>query len=182
MAAHRGHTSHGEAGPPDALRLDDNDYPKQLWSFVFQGAKFAKKGPDGYSLAHLADHKRHGNRASAEFERTPSSTLTRPLFGLYTSAANTVYVPCNLIRPTDFAGPLRNLLIRRSQSLYGAFCRLLPAGLSIPVASSEEWELERFTWAEPVGTSEYLREFLDFRRAELARLFTPRPAPAAPLK
>ncbi|RKH48368.1 hypothetical protein [Corallococcus sicarius] len=159
-----------------ALRLDDNGYPKQLWSFVFRGAKFAQNGPEGYSLAHLADHKQHRNRASDEFARTSPSTPTRPLFGLYTSAANTVYVPCNLIRPTDFAGALRNLLIRRAQSLYGSDCRLLPAEFSIPAASSEKWELDRFTWADPVGTSVHIREFLAFRRAEVARLLSPLPA------
>jgi hypothetical protein len=179
VAAYRGHTSLRAEVPTDAVRLDDNDYPKQLWSFVFRGAKFAKHGPEGYSLAHLADHKQHGNRASDEFERTSPSPHTRPLFGLYTSAANTVYVPRNLIRPTDFAGALRNLLLRRSQSLYGSFCRLLPAEFSIPVGASEKWELDRFTWAEPVGTSTHTREFLAFRRAEMTRILSPRPAPVA---
>ncbi len=179
VAAYRGHTSLSAGTPTDALCLDDNEYPKQLWSYVFRGAKFAKHGPEGYSLAHLADHKQHGNRASDEFERTSPSTPVRPLFGLYTSAANTVYVPCNLIRPTDFAGALRNLLIRRSQSLYGSFCRLLPAGFSTPAASSDTWELDRFTWAEPVGTSENIPEFLAFRRAKVARILSPLPAPAA---
>lgn len=170
VAAHRGHTSLTAEVLTHALRLDDNEYPKQLWSFVFRGAKFPKHGPDGYALAHMADHKQHGNRASEEFESTSPSTLVRPLFGLYTSAANTAYVPRNLIRPTDFAGALRNLLIRRSQSLYGSFCRLLPAEFSIPVAPSEEWQLDRFTWAEPVGTSVHIQKFLAFRRAEVARL------------
>ncbi|MCP3140820.1 hypothetical protein [Pyxidicoccus xibeiensis] len=179
VAAYRGHTSLQAEVPTGALRLDDNDYPKQLWSFVFRGSKFAKHGPQGYSLAHLADHKQHGNRASDEFERTSPSTPTRPLFGLYTSAANTVYVPCNLIRPTDFAGALRNLLIRRAQNLYGSFCRLLPVEYSIPAASSETWELDQFTWAEPVGTSAHIREFLVFRRAEVTSILSPLPAPAA---
>ena len=118
-------------------------------------------------------------RASTEFERISPSTPTQPLFGLYTSAANTVYVPCNLIRPMDFAGALRNLLLRRAQSLYGASCRLLPAGFSIPVASSETWELDGFTWAEPAGTSANIRKFLAFQRAGMARILEPSPAPAA---
>ncbi len=179
VAAYRGHTSLRAEVPTNALRLDDNDYPKHLWSFVFRGRKFAKRGPEGYSLAHLADHKQHGNRAFDEFERASPSTPMRPLFGLYTSAANTVYVPCNLIRPTDFAGALRNLLIRRSQSLYGSFCRLLPAELSVPAAPSDKWELDRFTWAEPVGSSAHMREFLAFRRAEVANILSTPPGPEA---
>ena len=43
--------------PPQCLSLDDNDYPKHLWSFVFTGKPFRKRGPDGYQLAHLFDHK-----------------------------------------------------------------------------------------------------------------------------
>ena len=37
---------------PHCLRLDDNDYPKHLWAFVFTGRKSAKRGPKGYHLAH----------------------------------------------------------------------------------------------------------------------------------
>ena len=39
--------------PPQCLSLDDNDYPKHLWSFVFTGRPFRKRGPAGYQLAHL---------------------------------------------------------------------------------------------------------------------------------
>ena len=43
----------------DAIAIDDNDYPKQIWSFIFRAAKYSKKGPEGYSLAHLVDHKKN---------------------------------------------------------------------------------------------------------------------------
>ncbi len=166
VAEFRGHRNVKTEKPMGAIRLDDNDYPKQIWSFIFRGKKFPKHGPIGYSLAHLADHKQHKNRFEEEFrfEQTGGES-TKLLFGLYTSAANTVYVPSNLIKPTDFAGSFRNLLMRKAQSLYGSFCNLLPPWLSIPVdSSSQEWSLDRFEWSEPVGTKTNLPQFLEFRK------------------
>ena len=57
--------------PPQCLSLDDNDYPKHLWSFVFTGRPFRKRGPDGYQLAHLFDHKEYGNRWRDELDAPP---------------------------------------------------------------------------------------------------------------
>lgn len=166
IAEFRGHRIEKTEKPVGALRLDDNDYPKQIWSFIFRGKKFPKHGPIGYSLAHLADHKEHKNRFEQDFrlEQT-SDEPTKPLFGLYTSAANAAYVPSSLIKPTDFAGPFRNLLMRKAQSLYGSFCNLLPPWLSIPVdSSSQEWSLDEFEWSEPVGTKTNLPQFIKFRK------------------
>jgi len=172
IAEFRGHRNEKTEKPADAIRLDDNDFPKQIWSFVFRGKKFPKHGPIGYSLAHLADHKQYKNRFEEDFrfERTGNEP-TKPLFGLYTSAANGVYVPSNLIKPTDFAGSFRNLLMRKAESLYGIFCNLLPPWLSIPVDSNAaEWSLNEFDWSEPVGTKTDLPQFLEFRRDVIERM------------
>lgn len=104
IAAHRGHVQLEERQSVNALVLDDNDYPKQIWSFVFRGAQFSKFGPLGYALAHLADHKEHGNRYKTDFEVIEVGKSTPPLFGLYTCLSNTVYTPLSLIKPTDFVG------------------------------------------------------------------------------
>jgi hypothetical protein len=117
IAAHRGHAQLDENQSVNALALDDNDYPKQIWSFVFRGAKFSKFGPADYALAHLADHKDHGNRFAIDFEVTETGDDPRPLFGLYTCPSNTVYTPVKLIKPTDFVGTIRALLVRRAQEL-----------------------------------------------------------------
>jgi hypothetical protein len=93
IAVHRGHTQLDETQTLNALALDDNDYPKQLWSFNFRGAQFSKFGPEGYALTHLADHKDHGNRFEREFEVTETNEGARPRFGLYTCPSNTVYIP-----------------------------------------------------------------------------------------
>ena len=40
-----------EEAPPQCLEVDDNDYPKHLWAFVFTGKPFRKRGPGGYQLS-----------------------------------------------------------------------------------------------------------------------------------
>jgi hypothetical protein len=156
------------------LRLDDNNYPKQLWSFTLRGRPFQNFGPDGYELAHLVDHKAYKHRGAEELVGPVGEFIgANGLPGLFTSAANAAYVPTYL-RPTDFSGMLRNLLQRRALELYGSFCRLLPGDLRFRPASSPAWETSAFTWSAPVGTTDHLTAFLDFRRTELQRLFDER--------
>lgn len=157
-------------GFKNALALDDNDYPKQIWSFALTGKKFAKHGPQGYALAHLADHKHHKNRATNDFDLIEGEDQAA-LLGLYTSPTNTVYLPVATIRPTDFSIALRNLLKRRAAELYGSFCEPLPPWLSIRPATDSDWELDRFEWPEPVGDPQCTESFLRFRRATMDKLF-----------
>jgi hypothetical protein len=154
----------------NALALDDNDYPKQLWSFVFRGAQFAKFGPKGYALAHLVDHKDHGNRFEQEFEVTGDTGVVRPLYGLYTCPSNTVYISSSLIKPTDFVGTIRALLVRRAQELYGSFSQTVPPFLRIPETHSPEWDVGEFKWGDPVGSMERIPDFLVFREERMAKL------------
>lgn len=173
VAAYRGHTQLD--GPHlNALALDDNDYPKQLWSFVFRGTQFSKFGPDGYALAHLADHKDHNNRFAQDFEVDEIENQTRFLYGLYTCPSNTIYIPQSLIKPTDFNGTIRDVMIRRAQELYGEFCNILPPFLRIRGCGSGEWELDRFSWADPVGTMDCVRPFLEFRNERMSKLIETR--------
>lgn len=163
----------GDKGLNQALRLDDNDFPKHIWSFIFRG-KFPKHGPENYSLAHLADHKIHGNRFAEDFIITDEVSDSKLLFGLYTSAANAIYAPNTLIKPTDFAGPFRNLLIRRAHQLYREFCNILPEWISIPSEESKLWALDSFEWAEPLGTldNDNMDAFLKFRNQTLEDLLS----------
>ena len=179
IAAHRGHAQLDENQSVNALALDDNDYPKQIWSFVFRGAQFSKFGPADYALAHLADHKDHGNRFATDFEITEFPHSARPLFGLYTCPTNTVYTPANLIKPTDFVGTIRTLLVRRAQELYGSFCEILPPFLRIPQPSSSDWNIGEFKWSDPVGTMEHVQSFLVFRNDRLRKLIEMKPASGA---
>ena len=118
IAVFRKRTESSEA-PPQCLSLDDNDYPKHLWSFVFTGKPFRKRGPDGYQLAHLFDHKEYGNRWRDELDAPPGVEEPVLPYGLFTSAANAVYAPGAFLRPTDLSPRLRSLIQRRAQQLYG---------------------------------------------------------------
>ena len=117
--------------PPQCLSLDDNDYPKHLWSFVFTGKPFRKRGPDGYQLAHLFDHKEYGNRWRDEIDAPPGVDESVLPYGLFTSAANSVYAPGAFLKPTDLSPRLRSLIQRRAQQLYSDVCCLVPPPLAV---------------------------------------------------
>lgn len=170
IAMHRGRVD-SHARPENALIMDDNDYPKHIWSYVFCRRRFQKQGPSGYALGHLLDHKKYKNRGEEELV-VDNKSAPFTFFGLFTSAANTVYMPTGLIRPTDFSFPARNLIQRKAFDLYGSFCNLLPPYLSIRPAQSDLWLLDAFQWCEPVGTSAYVADFLKFRKEEMERLLS----------
>ena len=160
----------------DCLAIDDNDYPKQLWAFVFTGKKFQKKGPDGYQLGHLVDHKEYGNRWREELYFVDGAGELPPLFGLFTSAANAAYLPSAFLRPTDFSSELRLLLQRRALQLHGSVCRVLPPSLDVKPCNDPSWDLERFSWGTPVGEMTNVQAFLEFRHERIAELFEKRRA------
>ena len=128
IAFFKGHTVLKDAKIPDALRLDDNDFPKHVWAFTFTGKEFRKFGPNNYSLAHLADHKRYKNRFKENFDVEPGVKQSL-LFGLYTCPTNIVYIPTSLIRPTDFSPLIRRLLLKKAFDLYGNICKIIPPWL-----------------------------------------------------
>ncbi len=156
---------------PQCLALDDNDYPKHLWSFVFTGKPFRKRGPSGYQLAHLLDHKDHGNRWRKELDHPPSHFPKPKSFsGLFTSAANAAYAPGVFLRPTDLSPRLRQLIQRRAQQLYRDVCRLAPPPLEVKPNDDPEWDVGNFRWSAPVGDMECIEDFLEFRRNRVDKL------------
>lgn len=155
----------------DALALDDNDYPKQIWSFIFRDKQFSKYGPAGYSLAHLIDHKKDKNRMDEEFIFSENHSFKKPFYGLYTCASNSVYIPNSLMKPTDFNGAIRNLLVRKAESLYGKYCNLVPSYVKTKESYDSKWNIENFEWAEPVGTVENLDDFFMFREKKMNEIF-----------
>lgn len=179
IAAFRGRADPGDH-PEHCLSLDDNDYPKHLWAFVFTAKPFRKRGPEGYQLAHLLDHKDHKNRWREELDLPEGAAAPAPLYGLYTSAANAVYLPAGFLRPTDFARRPRSLVQRRAQRLYGDACRLVPPPLAIRPDDDPNWDVGNFRWSAPVGGTDRVPDFLEFRRARIEDLFDKRTAdPAA---
>ncbi|SRR6266545_3526847 len=175
IAIHRKRMANDDAPLIGALKTDDNTFPKHLWSFMLRGRPFQQFGPDDYSLAHLLDHKDDKpamDRLNQEIAHPEQLQLNTPIYGLFTSAANTVYLPRALIRPTDFNHALRTLIQRRAQQLYGAVCNLVPHPWVIRESAVSAWSLGAFTWAEPVGSLPYLKQFLVFRHEQMARLLS----------
>jgi len=161
IALYRKQIAHEDYNIPDALRLDDNSFPKHIWSFIFRGKQFQNYGPSGYSLAHLADHKDYKNRRDDEFK---SSGLTpNKLYGLYSCVSNAVYMPNNIIRLSDFNFEVRSLLLNKANSMYSSVCNILPPAYQIKHVEEAGWKIGNFDWAEPVGREVDLDNFFEFR-------------------
>ena len=170
------HRATSDEVPPQCLALDDNDYPKHLWAFAFTGKPFRKRGPHGYQLAHLFDHKEHGNRWREELDIPLGAKEPEPPYGLFTSAANAAYVPGPFLRPTDFSSRLRSLIQRRALQLYGNICRIVPTPLAVKPCEDPNWSLDNFRWDTPVGDMDNVPNFLEFRRERMGKLFDKRHA------
>jgi hypothetical protein len=147
----------------NALKLDDNDFPKQIWSFIFRAKQFGKFGPDAYSLAHLFDHKESKNRMEEELEFTNENNYSEPYYGLYTCPSNTIYIPNSLLKPTDFNLILRRLLFQKAESLYKDYCNILPPFIKVPKYENEKWNINNFKWGECVGNINNINIFLNYR-------------------
>lgn len=161
IAYYRNQLGQADLKISDAFRLDDNRFTKHIWSFIFRGKVFQNFGPEGYSLAHLADHKDYKNRRDEEFETTGAAP--EKLYGLYSCVSNTVYMPTTLLKLSDFNMQARLLLLHKAQSLYGAFCNLLPPAFQLKSQDSNDWHVDSFDWFEPVGADAALESFFQFR-------------------
>ena len=155
------------------LALDENDYLRELWSFVFTGQPFHGRDPHGYRLAHLFDRKEHPYK-SGEPDILAGADRPRLPYGLVTSPASSAYLPTGYVSRTDAAPILRNLLQRRALQLYGDACRLVPPPLSVKPCDDPNWALDEFRWAEPVGDTRNMPAFLAFRRRRMEELLAGR--------
>ena len=148
----------------DAIALDDNSYPKQIWSFIFTGDCFRNIGPKGYCLAHLIDHKKNNNRMKDEFEFAENRQFEKPFYGLFTCATNTIYIPNNLMKPTDFNKKIRAWLIKKAYSLYGGgLCNLVPSFVHFKDTLDSEWDSIDFGENIVVGNMTNVEAFLKYR-------------------
>jgi hypothetical protein len=148
----------------NALYLDDNSYPKEIWSFALKNIRYGKKNPANYSLAHILDHKDYNTRNNDEligFEKSEDKNL---FAGLYTSCTNSIYIPTTFLKPTDHNSRIRQLLIQIVDKYYGSICNPLPHNLSFNLADIEDrWRLERFPEPTIVGKADNIHNFLVYR-------------------
>jgi hypothetical protein len=152
------------ASSDNALLLDDNSYPKELWSFALRNSRYGKKNPANYSLAHILDHKDYNTRNTDEligFNKTEDKNL---FAGLYTSCANTIYIPTSFLKPTDHNSSIRKLLIQIIDRYYGSVCNPLPHNLSFNLNNIEDqWRLDNFPKPAFVGNVANIKNFIAYR-------------------
>ena len=97
-------------------------------------------------------------------------------YGLFTSAANSVYAPGAFLRPTDLSPSLRSLIQRRAQQLYVDVCCLVPPPLAVKPCEDPDWAVGKFQWSAPVGGMDRVADFLEFRRERIGELIEKRNA------
>ena len=97
-----------------------------------------------------------------------------PLYGLFASAANSVYTPGAFLRPTDSSPKLRSLIQRRALQLYGNICRVVPPPLAVKPCEDPNCALDNFPWSAPVGGMDRVPDFLKFRRESMDKLIDER--------
>lgn len=153
-----------------AVYIDDNSYPKELWSYVCRGAKFQKKNPDGYEFAHFFIHKAD-SEIDIHLELLGADKYESEIGGFFTSCAGSAYIPKSLARVTDLNLKARKLIQQKCVEIYGGVCNVLPPGVELN-RGSDDWKTSDFQWARFTGENgkERVKDFLRFREAELERL------------
>ena len=149
----------------NALLLDDNSFPKQIWAFSLKNYRYVdKRNPANYSLAHISDHKDYKSRNADELMGFQKTKIENSFAGLYTSCINTIWVPNLLEKPTDHNSKIRQLLIQIIIKNYSSFCKILPYNLSFKLDHIEDqWRIDRFPSPTIVGNIDYAKNFIEYR-------------------
>ncbi|AZZ37456.1 hypothetical protein CIK05_11850 [Bdellovibrio sp. qaytius] len=153
-----------------AIYIDDNSYPKELWSYICRGTKFQKKNPEGYEFAHFFIHKAE-SEIGIQHELLGAEKYNSTISGFFTSAAGSAYIPKSLARVTDLNLKARKLIQLKCVEIYGSVCKVLPPGVELKI-ESDDWKTADFEWAKFTGESvdSRVQDFLRFRESELERL------------
>ncbi len=154
----------------NAIYIDDNSYPKHVWAFIFTGQQFSNKGPGGYELAHIFEHKAV-DRITEELciEDNSNYDLTKPLSGMFTGAASLMYAPRTFVKVTDHSLQARRLIQRKAIELYKETTHLLPPTIGLK-KHDKEWDINSFVWGRPVGEFDQIEPFLEYRKNRLKRI------------
>ena len=149
----------------NSFLLDDNAYPKEVWSFSLRNKKYDRTNPPEFSLAHIVDHKDYKYRNTKELiGKFPENKENNLFAGLYTSCVNTIWVPVTLLKPTDHNSKLRKLLHQLIFETYKDVCNILPYNLAFKLDDIEEiWLLKNFPKPEIIGNYAYIDNFINYR-------------------
>lgn len=155
----------GQTSGVNSILIDDNSYPKEIWSFILRGDKFSKSGPDGFSLAHILDHKDYHSRNPQELKGIMPTGEQHLFSGFFTSAVNTMWVPKDLLKPTDHNIKLRMLLIQLIDKFFSRSCKILPFNLEFNFDEIKgPWNIKYFSETPQfIGEIKYIQDFLNYR-------------------
>jgi hypothetical protein len=146
----------------NALRLDDNSFPKMIWAFLMTGNKFTvNNSPKGHSLAHLIDHKDYRHKRDIDVKDYKKRKIANSYASMFTSVTNTIYINNSLMKPTDFNGNIRKQLIQRINNIYSNVCEILPYDDKLNIDSN--LNIENLIEPNFVGDENYINEFLKYR-------------------
>ena len=97
-------------------------------------------------------------------------------YGLFTSAANSMYAPGAFLWPTDLSHSLPSLIQRRALQLYGDVCCVAPPPPAVKPYEDPDWVVDKFQWSARAGGVERVADFLEFRRERIGELIEKRNA------
>jgi len=164
------HLYHGAA---NAI-IDDNTFPRHLWSFLCTGKKYAGQnwkasGLGQFELAHVLPHKTYEiNGVKEWFNSIPDQD---GLHSLFTSAANIILLPKGMARPTDGTAGIRMAVLKRYFDLYGETYAGGFGGIKMP--DRLPW-VEQLKWNNPIEPPDWewrIAELDAFRKKRLSILF-----------
>ena len=160
----------------EACIIDDNRFPRNLWTFLSAGAHYGSpnwksSGLSDFELAHIFSHK-HGKQ-ELEWEVFKVHDKKQKPYGLFTCASNVVLIPKGFAKPTDGLPAVRVAYFKRHIDLYGE--ESLPGLRTLDPEAIPGWygDLE---WNEPIlppGWEENVEKLMEFRHDRLKKLFNP---------
>jgi hypothetical protein len=159
----------------DALALDSDEYPRWIWSTLLPDRAAELEAQD-YIIFHPLNHRVINAQVHASLE-VNVYLQGRGIYGLFTSAANMVYMPNVFITLMNTNHWLRTLLLERQAELYGLASALLPPQVNVRRGVGE-WNLRAFEWApcESVSAA-WLPSFLAARGVLVDELLACNPYP-----
>lgn len=160
--------------PKEACIIDDNRFPRNLWTFLaigehYTGPNWKRSGLSNFELAHIFSHK-HGKQELEREVFKEHDKEQRP-YGLFTCASNVVLIPKGFAKPTDGLPAVRVAFFKRHIELYGEY--IVPGLRTLDPEAIPGWygDLE---WNEPIlppNWEENLDKLIAFRYCRMLQIF-----------
>lgn len=172
----KGHTARNQYVSGNDAIIDDNVYPRHIWSFLSNGTGYNSHvwkttNLNTFELCHIFAHKPDERRVEQKAFLFIDPQC-KP-YGLFTCAANVVLVPAGLVKPTDGLESVQIAFFKRHIDLYGTIG--LPGIRELNESLVPEWygELDRL-WNQPIlppRWEEYVEKLLAYRDRRLRGIF-----------